>query len=102
MCVLTVADQFLLDGNHANSFLVQKRRADCDYINQYAETMREEKYGVFRYKVDVHEECCDEGCDKEEMNENMHPTGVSDTVSVRTNIHDMLYCTFIHFSHYCD
>ena len=88
MYVLTGASNVRLDGNDANSFLVQKRDFYCRYVQNQAEMFREGKVGSnFGPTVDVYEECCDEGCDSEEMNENMHPHGHSDTDAVRTVNH---------------
>lgn len=103
MCVLADADKVLLDGNHAKTFLGQKRnmwKSHCDYMQWLAESMREQRVGPFEFTsntADLYEECCDEGCNTSEMAENVHPVGYSDRAEVRTNI-NILYRTFSHFN----
>ncbi len=86
MCVETDADNFLLDGNHANSFLVQKRIMDytCSEVQRHSELIR----SSLTPRVDIYEECCDEGCDAEEFDEDIHPGGYSNSKRIRTNIYD--------------
>ncbi|KAL9959185.1 hypothetical protein ACROYT_G036279 [Oculina patagonica] len=54
------AETFLLSSNHAKSFL--KRQHDwsiCDEVH----------YQAYQMQVDIHEECCGEVCESEEMEE---------------------------------
>lgn len=70
--VPTDADHMLLDENHAKSFL---KRDNCQYYQEKAEEVHERQGGVkgfFISKADLKEECCGEGCNAEEMYENMH------------------------------
>ncbi|XP_078382805.1 uncharacterized protein LOC144665420 [Oculina patagonica] len=55
------ADKFLLDENHANSFLVQKRNY-CRHVQKISNKN-------ILINQNVKEECCKEGCDTEEMAE---------------------------------
>ncbi|XP_078372943.1 uncharacterized protein LOC144656594 [Oculina patagonica] len=82
------ADKILLDGNHANSFLVHKRRGWpewCEYAQEYAEDINESRWGGLAPTVNINEECCVEGCDAEEVNENILPSGYSDLVRAERN-----------------
>lgn len=90
-----------MDGKQANSFLVQKRNW-CSYVQEYSEMIREGKTGTFGSSVNVWEECCDEGCDTEEMDENTHPFGHSNRWVVRINIYDyaLSYTLLSQFTHY--
>ena len=56
--------------DHANSFLVHKRDW-CSAVQITAETKREFEYPGTD-TLNVHEECCDEGCNTEEMTENQY------------------------------
>ncbi|XP_073232483.1 uncharacterized protein [Porites lutea] len=77
-------DHFLLDGNRAKNFLLHKRNHYCEHRQAYAEKIRENGaasiaiVGLLTSRVSVYEECCREGCNTEEMDENMHPGGFSD------------------------
>ncbi|XP_078372981.1 uncharacterized protein LOC144656605 [Oculina patagonica] len=82
------ADKILLDGNHANSFLDHKRgvwQNWCYWAQEYAEEMNENKWSGYAPTVDINEECCGEGCDTEEVNENIHPGGYSNLANAETN-----------------
>ncbi|KAL9966287.1 hypothetical protein ACROYT_G024340 [Oculina patagonica] len=73
------ADKILLDGNHAKSFLVKRQwQWYYNYVQNTSEHYRESESGVWTATLDVHEECCGEICDTEEMDENMHPGEYSD------------------------
>ena len=50
MCLESDADKLLLDGNHANSFLVQKRDWVCNHVLEKTKENEPE--------ADVDEECC--------------------------------------------
>ncbi|KAL9966288.1 hypothetical protein ACROYT_G024341 [Oculina patagonica] len=80
------AVKFLLDGNHANSFLAHKRSV-CSYIQGLTE-QRNRQYqlvGDFTFPVDVHEECCVEQCNTEEMDENIYMALSSDMAQVHAS-----------------
>ncbi|KAL9966289.1 hypothetical protein ACROYT_G024342 [Oculina patagonica] len=68
------AVKFLLDGNHANSFLAHKRSV-CSYIQDLTDKMTSRAFigsHAGMDEVDVHEECCVEQCNTEEMDENLY------------------------------
>lgn len=66
-----------MDGNHAKSFLVH-RSARCEWYNWSAERRGEatEVRLSFSSSVDMTEECCAEGCDAEEVEENTNSSNV--------------------------
>ncbi|KAL9967060.1 hypothetical protein ACROYT_G025223 [Oculina patagonica] len=76
------ADKSILNGNHANSFLVHKRDW-CSYVQSNAEYSFEMKYSQSGSTVDVHEECCVEECSADEMYWNLY--GLVDYGDVRTD-----------------
>ena len=55
-------------------------------MQRTAESWREKNYPLSA-SVNVHEECCDEGCDTEEMNENRYGSESEELTyaSVRTD-----------------
>lgn len=60
----------------------------CSYMQTVAEENREEEFSsIWGETVDVYEECCDEGCNHEEMEENFG----TETLSVRTSTYRICY-----------
>lgn len=83
-----------MDGNRANSFLVHKRTS-CHWYNRYAEQRAETVELFHTGSVDMHEECCGEECDAEEVEEN---TGTAN-VCTFINYIVMLYHTLSDLRH---
>ena len=77
MYVLTGAAAHLLDHNDAKKFLLHKRVSICV---EYQEHVNEE----YIFPINLHEECCNEVCDTEELRE---AAEVSTGAAVRTNIY---------------
>ena len=78
-----------MDGSLATSFLKQKRNWICTYTQETAEEFREGETlgGLWGETVGVHEECCIEGCNMEEISEN---TAITDMYYVGINMRIIL------------
>ena len=77
-----------MDKNHAKTFLL--KRDTCEYVQELTKKMHKQALGDFTSPseaANVHEECCAEGCDTEEMDENVHPALYSNSAAVRISIH---------------
>lgn len=80
MCLIKLTDKFVLDGNQANSFLVQNKRhpSSCNSLEHETAQTTKETYGK-QVHFSLKEECCNEGCSTEELSEDVE-------YNVRTNI----------------
>ena len=87
MRVFTDADRFLLERNRAKSFLSQKRGLTCAYFSNVDEGV-EESGTIWHF--DFHEECCEESCNTEEVDENINQWHYSNYENVFTYIYRTL------------
>ena len=85
-----------MDRSQASDFLVNhKRDYWCTGMQKNLEEKRENNSGkvTIHSTINLNEECCNEGCDTEEMDEKMHPIGYSNptevSMVVRTNSYIM-------------